>query len=264
MLTRKIKEYQALSPHVVEICKPLKSLNVDGFFYVRRFQDHTFLDLTSHPHYAEHTLKMIHSGVFSSQVIIDHFWMEPGVDLWDLNPENEVNQDGKRYFSCGSGLTICDAHPSGYREFYGFYSLNPSINLNQIYLQQIDIFKRFKKFFVKQAAPLIQQSASLIQSQQLDCLTASHEYKNRIIAHQKKAAVIEGLFRSGQDRDALSQREQQCLTLLSEGKSSAEVGVALGLSRRTVENYIANMKSKWHCSKLTELIYEAGSRGDGG
>ncbi len=59
----------------------------------------------------------------------------------------------------------------------------------------------------------------------------------------------------------LSQTEFACLKLLSQGGSSRKIAEDLKISHRTVENYIAHMKSKWGCSKMTELIYQGVKRG---
>jgi len=52
----------------------------------------------------------------------------------------------------------------------------------------------------------------------------------------------------------LSTRETQCLRLYVRGQSAKTIAAILGLSTRTVENYLANVKEKFHVSSKGELI----------
>ena len=60
---------------------------------------------------------------------------------------------------------------------------------------------------------------------------------------------------------ALSQREEQCLFYLVYGKTAKMIGKILGLSPRTVEHYIDNIKSKFGCNTKMELIDKAINEG---
>lgn len=51
-----------------------------------------------------------------------------------------------------------------------------------------------------------------------------------------------------------SRREADCLVHFLHGKTANETGLALGLSRRTVEFYVKNMRQKVGCRTKAELI----------
>lgn len=55
----------------------------------------------------------------------------------------------------------------------------------------------------------------------------------------------------------LSQRELQCLSLSLRGRSARRVGAELGISQRTVEEYLNNVKVKMGVKYKTDMI-EAG------
>jgi len=57
--------------------------------------------------------------------------------------------------------------------------------------------------------------------------------------------------------EALSTREKQCLQLVAKGLSAKAIGEELELSKRTVETYIDNVKSKLGCINKTELVVAA-------
>lgn len=54
--------------------------------------------------------------------------------------------------------------------------------------------------------------------------------------------------------DTLSKRESECLHLIIRGKSARQLGCILGISQRTVEGYLNNIKSKFGVSSKAELI----------
>lgn len=53
-----------------------------------------------------------------------------------------------------------------------------------------------------------------------------------------------------------SRRELECLKLYTKGKTSKEIASYLGLSYRTVENYLQHIKDKLNVSTKTELIHK--------
>lgn len=52
----------------------------------------------------------------------------------------------------------------------------------------------------------------------------------------------------------LTQRQIQCAECLLAGRTAKETGKLLGLSTRTVEYYLGNIKSKLECKNKSELI----------
>lgn len=55
----------------------------------------------------------------------------------------------------------------------------------------------------------------------------------------------------------LTKREIECLRLVIRGKSAKEISIVLGVSNRTVEHRIEDIKSKFQAAKKSELIDKA-------
>lgn len=55
----------------------------------------------------------------------------------------------------------------------------------------------------------------------------------------------------------LTNREVDCLSYVLKGKTLKETADILNLSKRTVESYFENIKSKWGCKNKTELLIQA-------
>jgi DNA-binding CsgD family transcriptional regulator len=62
----------------------------------------------------------------------------------------------------------------------------------------------------------------------------------------------------------LSTREQECSEFLLKGKSAKETAKILGLSYRTVEAHITNIKRKLGCRKISALVVKLIDLGYGG
>ncbi len=64
------------------------------------------------------------------------------------------------------------------------------------------------------------------------------------------------LYTLGEDHKGIyfTRREAECMLLLLEGRTMANVAVALKLSHRTVEFYTKNMKNKLNCNTKEELV----------
>lgn len=54
--------------------------------------------------------------------------------------------------------------------------------------------------------------------------------------------------------DLLTDREQEILQLLAEGRSNKEAATKLGISTRTVENHRASIKKKLRCRSMADLV----------
>lgn len=68
---------------------------------------------------------------------------------------------------------------------------------------------------------------------------------------------------SGRDPlDALSAQERRVLALIAEGCTNKEVGAKLGLTEKTVKNYLSTVFEKLHVSRRAEaaVIYAQGAR----
>uniref|UniRef100_A0A7V6A3S9 Response regulator transcription factor n=1 Tax=Desulfobacca acetoxidans TaxID=60893 RepID=A0A7V6A3S9_9BACT len=70
-----------------------------------------------------------------------------------------------------------------------------------------------------------------------------------------------GIQPDGTPQDVLTQREREILRLLSDGKSSKEIGELLFISFRTVQNHRANIMRKLKVRRIADLIKYAVHKG---
>jgi len=55
----------------------------------------------------------------------------------------------------------------------------------------------------------------------------------------------------------LTQRQEECLYYLAQGKTAKEIAIILNLSNRTVEHHLDAVKLKYCCTSRSDLISKA-------
>ncbi len=76
--------------------------------------------------------------------------------------------------------------------------------------------------------------------------------KNRNVLNQASYILKETI-----DDYGLSPRESECLFFLIRGKTAKEISLKLGISTRTVENHIINLKYKMKCNNRSQIVEKA-------
>jgi DNA-binding CsgD family transcriptional regulator len=97
------------------------------------------------------------------------------------------------------------------------------------------------------------QTFRFTQKGQLGVREQSARYRR---THGRKEKGSGKCYSLGEDYPGatLTPREAQCMVHLLQGKTQAKVAEAMGLSRRTIEFYVRNMKLKLGCETQPELI----------
>jgi LuxR family transcriptional regulator, transcriptional regulator of spore coat protein len=55
----------------------------------------------------------------------------------------------------------------------------------------------------------------------------------------------------------LSQREEQIINYMAHGSTAKEIAKQIGLTYRTIEYYISNIRKKLHAKNITHAVYIA-------
>ena len=219
-----------------------------GFYYMRFYPAGEFINITMQPDFAELALRRLFALDYSPEAVSDHLFIDQGVSLWELNAHNQLLQDAKRHFSYGNGIVLTESQV-GYQELYSFYAMSNQPQMSAFYIRQLDFLRKFKVYFVEKAGPIIAQA-----EQDKFMMPEPYRASDLLVEDAQMMDLLTHLKIEKNKKAPLSPRELDCLLLLSQGLSAIEVADKLSLSRRTIENYIANMKSKWHCNKTSELI----------
>lgn len=239
---------------VRQLCCPLQHLGIAGFFYIKIFNDGTFIDLTTDPDWASQFFNKFFAGQYDVNVIKDHMFVFEDISLWELNQHNTIWQEAKSLFGYGNGISITK-RSKYYNEKYCFYTSIENKQINEFYLNNIHLLKQFIGYFNEKTVKIMQKAQSnkliipriYIEKDISDDPCGSRNVKEFI-------KELEGVYIDGGESFArLSKREMDILKWLVLGKSAKEIGAILTISSRTVEQHINNLKIKLKCFKTSQL-----------
>lgn len=137
---------------------------------------------------------------------------------------------------------------------YAFATTKDLPSLANTYINNQGLLKKFIGHFHEQNASIINR----IEGNKFDvkALVGDSFYEDSAVVKPKKSpieifsAMIDGY-------ETLTSRESECLHYLVQGMTARQIGHQLGISFRTVQHYLDNIKDKWQCSSRSELIGKA-------
>lgn len=259
-----LREYSySAATDIVDICSPLFHLGLKGFFYLRIYNNNTFIDLQTHSIWAEHFYKKFFSLEYSAEEIKNEIYLSDGVSLWISNEANKVWQEGKEVFGFGNGLLMVSSTPQ-YKEIHCYYSDIKNYKINQFYLNNLDLFKNFLSCFKEKAAKHIKKaeiSPILLPERYVErgleselMICQENDIKQFYASLDIKKFYIDGMR-------YLTYKEAECLYWYTLGKTSLEIGIMLNMSNRTAEAHLARVKEKLNCYSKASITKKAISLG---
>lgn len=219
---------------VNEIIKPLKQLGITYFSYMRSDPDGGRIYLYSNTEILDSYLKNKYYLRGNKESAPRNY--KDQILLWSTLPNQYEYDENVRSRGIDHGMFIFE--PKGDSlEAFAFATQKENVGIINTYLTKLDFLKTFTHYFRDKAAALINSAE-----------------KSKIILpfHNDKLNFIEKDVNV--DFKLLSNRQIECCSLLVNGKTSKEIANLLGLSIRTVEYYISNVKVKLHCKNKAELI----------
>ena len=275
---------------VRDICKPLfDNFGFTHFHFRRTFNDRSRAVLCTNPEWVKYfydTKQYDHYGIYEELkpngeiTICDQLFnsihsdstyssmhysvsgamknRKPSFVLWqslyDLPVFNFVFEEAK-YFNIDHGITMTDNDEHSC-SFYQIGTTPEKAHLINFYLNNYDILRVFIKYFKDRGAHLIEQ-AEKNRILANDSITQPHFLeKNNIpfIENEKFDRFFKQIQYSAYRVEGLSSREMQLIQYLLKGYTAKQIANALQLSHRTVEFYIANIKTKLQCFTKAQLI----------
>ncbi len=222
------------SSDVTEIIKPLKQFGITYFSYMRS-------DVSGSRIYLYNNKEILNSYLKDKYYLSGNKESTPlnyknQILLWSTLPNQYEYDENVRARGIDHGMFIFEPNGNSL-ETFAFATQKENEGIINTYLTKLDFLKTFTNYFREKAAALIKSAE-----------------KSKIILpfHSGKLNFIE----KGVDVDfkLLSNRQIECCSLLLSGKTSKEIAKLLGLSTRTVEYYLSNIKTKLQCSNKAELI----------
>ncbi len=238
---------------VRNICRPLERLYIHGFYLMRVYDDNTFIDLTVDNPWSRFFFNQLFQEIYTVEDFMELIYRDRDWYLWTPSEENSIIQDGVSY-GFENGIVLYEKF-SNYIQLAGFYSEKTCNAVTQMLINNLNVLRSFVDYFIG-------ESQDIINSINRKRILLPQKYQIFSPIEYSKEGSLDFLskkFFLGQSygNRYLSYREIVTLQWLLAGKSAEEVAIILGISKRTVEAHIANMKKKLDCCKLSQLIHKA-------
>ena len=236
----------------------LKKLNLSDFEFARVYDDGTAITLFSNRLIASHVIeKKIHITAHVPRDLVDQrFWYLPAV----AGPYSQLIMDLKQIANSGAFVDYIERY-KGYFDMFCFFSVNDQEVASSQFMNMKEKLEQVSYQFRDKAKDLIDTVSKerfLIPQNMrpnfkgIESTRTPNSEVNLMIHVDKLCREIERQGASNQIR--LSKRELECIYFMILGKTSKEIAEQLGISFRTVEQFIESIRSKLGCSKKSEII----------
>lgn len=143
---------------MLDICKPLiENFDVTYVNYIKLFNDHTQITITTRPDWVEHFFKQ----KYYRQVVCETLTEKKGAHItlpWHLYDENaEIRHDEREIFNIDNGITLVTMQ-DGFKEYFHFATTTDSRSITDLYLYNFDVLSQFTEYFKDQAGALIKKA----------------------------------------------------------------------------------------------------------
>ncbi|MDB2614405.1 LuxR C-terminal-related transcriptional regulator, partial [Chlamydiales bacterium] len=222
--------------------------SIDGFIYMRRFPNGTFVDLSNQLEWSEDFLIKYLNCKIDPQNARDHMLIQPGVSLWSHNPKNTIWNEGRTNWGFQSGISIAKEGPF-WTDIFCFYSKTTPIVMDAKFLGNFYHLEKFSLCFTDkfhdiikkgEKAPLITPSIYLSNENSTPPSTINPKLKKSI----NDISQLE----------PLSYKERECIYYTAKGNTAFQVGKIMHISRRTVETHLQTARDKLSVSKTSDLV----------
>ncbi|STX50966.1 transcription regulator protein, response regulator containing CheY-like receiver domain and HTH DNA-binding domain [Legionella busanensis] len=254
---------------IQNICKPLIEHSLIRFFeYTRIYTNGSRTELSNNLPFLNHTFVRIKpfEQLYTPELIpVNQRYLLTTEWVENLqNPAKRILQDKiahhQNILDIGNKLLIAERN-NNYTEYFQFASSKHVRDINNYFLNHLDMFEQFKVYFKEKASFIINKAIQdpLIKPWRNNYLTKHNNHNDEILYVEKKSYfnknyTINNLLNSKGDKIKLTKRELDCAYLLIRGKTYREIAVSLSLSPRSIESYIESIKNKTSCYKKSELI----------
>ncbi len=245
------------------ICRPLNHLGITYFAHVTVTKQGVFSGISNNAKFAEHYLR---NKYYNADIHLSKKNNLGNYIIWDSL--ERVGQSQKMHseaaqFGVQHTFTIVERkHLQSH--FYHFATNQNSLSINQIYIENIDLLHRFIEYFnnMINSSPILLSAYNI--KFQLDQLSPGYTINENVDFSKnrdQRLAFINAIQYAEKNHvinfDSMpipTPQQLNCLKLLAEGYSAKIIASSLNLSIRTVENYLARLRTIWKCSNSKELV----------
>jgi LuxR family quorum-sensing system transcriptional regulator SolR len=239
----------SLIPDLKEFCAPLfANSDIKSFGYIRIYNDGHVLNLTTEEKWILHRF----DKQIKYKILFDHY-NKPYIFLWPndiYDPLLSALYDFDIWNGCNIYILF-----ENYVEIFSFASSKNNTNMQNFYINNIDLLNTFIVFFKER----LNSSINILDKDKFlktDIIFPDIKLDHFENPEKKLTRIYESIqlkrvhFSPG---FALTMRELECCYHWMNGNSAKVIGKKLNLSPRTVESYLTNAKLKTSTSEDRDI-----------
>jgi DNA-binding CsgD family transcriptional regulator len=244
---------------VADICEPLqKYLQIAHFSFVRIYDNGERAHLSMNPELQEFFYKKFHTYVQRDNLTNNTKGLHNGYTRWDDMFTFELFSDVKQYFNTANGLVLVNKE-NDFVELMFIGGIAADLEGTERYIAHLDLLEQFLVYFKQRAAHLLTKAE---KQRILTPATPVTTPLPKIYSSLTSARRQQFLQELNSDRLKITPREHECLQYIAQGLSMKQIAEQCGnISPRTVEHHLENIKSKFGCNKMTQVINKASELG---
>lgn len=247
-----------LSNQIKKLSEPLQALELDGFWYSCIRDDGGFFQIGNRPDVAEvyfsnrlhvHNPFVCHPKNYHHNQAI----MTGGFPDGPFQRAQKVVGERLGFHNIFFIYKGCGAQKHGLH----FSSSKPNLPLDTIFLRHSNLLSSFADYFLQQW----QENSRFMDSFMIDIASDMGEkfYQlnpkiQRLHDKAKTLSLVKEMGLLDAFAEALTAREEECAKEYLLGKTAGQIAAALGISRRTAEHHIENIKAKLGCTTKPQLF----------
>jgi DNA-binding CsgD family transcriptional regulator len=256
---------KALLPYLNKISQPLKeSFDICWFEYIKLFPSGKRLYISNkHEWLTNYLSKNLQDDMKHTKIL----WGKPKkkYSLWLSLEKTKVFSEHYKN-DMWNGLFIQGERDKGFKEIFSFSSHVKNHYINDVYLNEPDVFNKVMFAFHQDIYPkldLINPNCFITPKNPLNLNPSDITYSSpcNLEEFYYKTKVTKYYFHHGSPNSFyLTRMEFICLNLLSHGQSIKEIASEINISPRTVESHLNAIKNKtgYSCrSKLISILNES-------
>lgn len=225
------------------ICQPLNNIGIDHLSYTRVYNNGERVYLVSKP--------IIVVDFFAKKKYLKcdnekhpDYYHEKEIQVWSTLPNQKVYHEAK-LMGAGHGIYYFDQKGEDYCDSFGFATSTHNETILNSYFTNLDLIKKFVKYFRRDAASILHQAERHKIILPLNEDTTSYLYRSE---------KLKLFLMSENPSEKLTPRQLECTHLVMKGMSAKQIADELKISPRTVEIYLNEIKRRLRCKSRTELI----------
>lgn len=243
-----------------DVTRPIRDrFNIDYFTYHKINNDGHYTVILDRPDWAEHYVN-------KKFYLLDPYLRNPeayesGVCFLESNGpdayQNEVLKDGFELFNLNVGMILIEKSADCV-EFFSCSGNSKDGGIYSLYINDVGLLKAFARYFKKELENLyFEMQEAPISLPQLK--GEDYYIKTPVMAKTTNDQRLAFLNEVGHSEELqlyqrISPREKDCLELLQKGKTAKESAETMGISPRTIEFYLENIKDKLGCVNKKEIL----------